>query len=141
MFKLEQYLFTNSKITFEINEHNVWISISLKWSIATKISLVVFFPVQHANTEKLVEMLLGKTQEVENFKKYRRLFQNNPREKHIISALEKSKAIIQTRISKRQRELKETLETMSKYDKSRENTKLLKKNAESLLCHWGIYYF
>lgn len=85
-----------------------------------------FFPVQHANTEKLLEMLLGKTQEVENFKKYR-LFQKNPREKHIISALEKSKAIIQTRISKRQRELKETLETMSKYDKSRKTQGCLKR--------------
>ena len=86
-------------------------------------------------------MLLGTTKEVDDFKKYRRLHRKNPRDKHIISAMEKSKAIIQTKISKKQRELKENLANMSKDDAGRENIKSLKRKAENLLCHWGIYYF
>ena len=67
--------------------------------IVTVNIILHFILVEQANTECIVEKLLGKITKVEHFMKYRRLTRQNSKDKDIILSMEKSKAIIQTKVS------------------------------------------
>lgn len=80
-------------------------------------------------TDDLVQMLLGKCTEVEEFLKYRRLLAND---RSFYQQYETSLAKIQTRISRLHREL-----SNSKNEKKNEKFIMY---AELLLHHWRVYF-
>lgn len=80
-------------------------------------------------TDDLVQMLLGKCTEVEEFLKYRRLLAND---RSFYQQYETSLAKIQTRISRLHREL-----SNSKNEKKNEKFIMY---AELLLQHWRVYF-
>lgn len=79
-------------------------------------------------TDDLVQMLLGKCTEVEEFLKYTRLLAND---RSFYQQYETSLAKIQTRISRLHRELSNS--------KNEKNEKFI-MYAELLLQHWRVYF-
>lgn len=87
------------------------------------------FSAKRYSTDDLVQMLLGKCTEVEEFSKCRRLLAVD---KSFHQQYETSLAKIQTQISKLHRELSAS---------EQEKDKKLLTYAELLLQHWGIYFW